>query len=267
MVNENQDPLDLVGIWPALGQGQHSETTKTLFYWIKNLCKTVQSLKNKVVTLETAVTNLENENKNLTDKLTASQTITRPTLDWNKVFDKNAKSTSEDVMIIAKIAREIKTKVSKENNIIISGLNELEIGTDDEKNKHDENEVGKVLNVLGIAGSRVKRRVRIKRAQQESKPGLILVEFEDKVQQKQALRSARLLKEKTEFNKIYINKDLTRSELEEAKERRDIIRERNNILENGEGQLKYGIHNEKEFYWGERFGNIVRIDRHTKRAI
>lgn len=266
MVNENQDPLDLVGIWPTLGQGSHSEITKTMFYWIKNLCTSVKSLKNKVETLETKVVELENENKELTDKLTNSQT-TRPALDWSKVFEKNAKNTCEDVMIIAKVAREIKSKESKGNNIIISGLNELEEGTEDEKSKHDEGEVGKVLNILGIARSRVKRRIRIKKAKKDNKPELVLLEFEDKSYQEQALRSAKLLKDSADFKNIYINRDLTRNELEEAKERRNIIKERNDKLENGEGKLKYGIHGAKEFYWGDRFSNIVRIDRHTKRVI
>ena len=66
---------------------------------------------------------------------------------------------------------------------------------------------------------------------------------------------------------MFVNRDLTWSEIEEEKAARKLRKEKNDQLEFEDGGLKYGkTTSGTEFYWGIRFGKVCRIDRSTKRA-
>ena len=72
----------------------------------------------------------------------------------------------------------------------------------------------------------------------------------------------------TGYKNVYVNKDLTWSEIEEEKAARKLKKEKNDELIFEDGGLKYGETNGGiEFYWGILFGKVCRIDRATKRAI
>ena len=77
-----------------------------------------------------------------------------------------------------------------------------------------------------------------------------------------------MLRKVTVYNNVYVNKDLTWSEVEEEKAARKLKKEKNEELTFEDGGFKYGKTNGGiEFYWGIRFGKVCRIDRSTKKAI
>ena len=63
-----------------------------------------------------------------------------------------------------------------------------------------------------------------------------------------------------------MNKDLIFNEFEEEMALKRLYKERNDQLEQLDGCYRYGtMENGIEFFWGIRFGKLVRINRTTRR--
>ncbi|RNA13660.1 RNA-directed DNA polymerase from mobile element jockey-like, partial [Brachionus plicatilis] len=171
--------------------------------------------------------------------------------DWSRIWGNT--NSKEETIFLAKVSREIKTKENKENNIVVSGLNERDNGTAEEKENHDSEELKAVLDLIGINSDHVKRRVRIRKTRPSNKPALLLVEFDKKNVQESALRGAKKLKDEENMKNVFINKDLTTAEREAEKEMRIERDNRNAALDSvGEGRLRYGTENGRQYYWGIR---------------
>ncbi|RNA17853.1 RNA-directed DNA polymerase from mobile element jockey-like [Brachionus plicatilis] len=238
------------GNWPV-SSGNPSAATLKYQDCIKELAASVKTLVDKVKTLEeTNVAQLarietleklsSDQEKIISEQSNRSNeqasTAPRQALDWNKIWEKNEK---EEVIFLAKVSRELKTKESKENNIIISGLKEKITDNEEEKRTHDLKELGEKLEVLNIPERTAKRSMRIRKTKQNDKPALFLVEFHDKRSQMTAIANASNLKDSNKHRQIYINKDLTPAELEAEKSIRFERDRRNSELTQGEGRLKY----------------------------
>lgn len=213
--------------------------------------------------------------KKLEENKSVSSTSTASTA-WSSLFDsKNQKNNKNETILLEKMARESRARESKECNIIISGLKNKLDGTKEEKDKHDLDEVCLILEEMSINSlNKVKRTHRLPKSTKNNDnapsntPPLLLVELSDKDTQKESLSRARDLRNSTGFKNVFINKDLTLTELEVERELRKERNKRNSTLEEGEGRLKFGKSTDgKEFYWGVRFGKICKIDRQTKHTM
>lgn len=164
---------------------------------------------------------------------------------------------------MVKVAKEIKLKEKKENNIIITGLPRVKISTDT-KTIDTESEkaiLKEILDVLSVEDSTVKRFSRIKTKENmndEFNP--MIVEFNDNLNKVKAIRNSSKLKT-YEKHKVFINNDLTESERSVEKNLRDERNRLNGQLNatNSDGQ-KYGEDsNGKKFHYGIRYGSIRKI--------
>ena len=85
---------------------------------------------------------------------------------------------------------------------------------------------------------------------------------------KEIIKNARFLRRNEHYKDVYINKDLTRYEIEEEKALKILRYERNHELEFEEHNLKYGkMLDGNEYYSGIRSGTLVKINNVTKRAL
>ena len=91
--------------------------------------------------------------------------------------------------------------------------------------------------------------------------------MKDQESRNKILKSANL-KNNEFYSNIYINKDLTKNEIEEEKALKKFKNEKNEELEYLEGRHRFGKTNDgRDFFWGIRFGQICRIDKITRKKI
>ena len=166
---------------------------------------------------------------------------------------KGKKNNELENVILAKVAKQIKDKESKQKNITIIGIKEADNTlSSEEKTNEDKQNLGKILSKMQIDETKMKKFFRLRKTNSSNQPGLIIVEFHDLEDQTSAIKNSRLLKNDEEFKNIYINRDLTPAELELDKKLRTERNKKNSELQQGEGRLKYGHSNGHDYYFGIR---------------
>ncbi|RNA20088.1 BTB POZ domain-containing KCTD21 [Brachionus plicatilis] len=254
------DILELVDNWPTLGQGQHPEYAKKHHSMIRSLATLVKDLKNE----------LENQKKIIEEQKKQIETLqtTRnpPALTYAGLVARNQKKTESEVALLAKVHNELKEKSNIERNIIVSGLPESTGEEETEINEKEKVAVEDLMKELGVAASSVKRFNRLKKrgtsSHDNAKPSLLLIELRSRESQQTVLSNAHLLKNSDNFNRIYVNPDKTLTErISEA----ELRKERNRLnkgLPNDSGNaiLRYGIKNNKRYYYGIRNGRIIELE-------
>ena len=222
---------------------------------------------------ETQISNLE---KNIKD-LQASGNNLSPTATseiWN-TYPKH---------IPAVISKLIKTEKflnkKKENNIIIVGMKEPNKENEDENKEEDLREINKMLEKLFIKHKEKDNTVtkivtlninNITRFKSKTvgKVGNVKIEFKDIEEKKSIIRTAKYLKEMEDYKNVYINSDLTESEMVNERRLRRDRAEKNKLLketDNGTGQ-KYGLYKfpgdeeETPYYWGIKNGVVTQKKR------
>ena len=109
------------------------------------------------------VESLEKENIELRKQITILNSPTSKLPSFASIVANQKNSETENVILV-KVAKEIKLKEKKENNIIITGLPRVKISTDT-KTIDTESEkaiLKEILDVLSVEDSTVKRFSRIK---------------------------------------------------------------------------------------------------------
>ena len=97
-------------------------STANLDKWLYELQKRVDKLEADNLAKDKTISDLK-------DQLAKSTTTAAPP-NWGNLFKKN---TQEEVIFLAKVAKESNDKIKKENNILISGLPESTSQDKDEK--------------------------------------------------------------------------------------------------------------------------------------
>jgi hypothetical protein len=180
------------------------------------------------------------------------------------VKGKSSASTAAVVAIMTKEKREVE---DKEKNIIISGLVEGAGPVEDEA------EVSKVLEILGVkAKANRVRRIGTKAAgsdeeRRQNRARLVVVELIDREARDTALRNGKNLR--PSYDGVYVNRDRTQNEMLMEKELLRQRNERNSLLENEDGRLRFSIDakSSKRWYWGIRWGELRKIDKDTGRTL
>ncbi|RMZ99953.1 hypothetical protein BpHYR1_037216, partial [Brachionus plicatilis] len=218
--------------------------------WIvKSKDRVIEDLSNKILKWRTRKLNQEKTNP----------TSTIMPFRLSDLFNSNGKSSNYDIAIIEKVARESKSKENKASNIIISGIAESKNENTSDIEEDDKLATIDLLKELGIApsGNFVKKAYRISKTRKENKPALLKVELKDKEAANNIIMRAKKLKEIERYRGVYINRDLTKNEIEVERAGRKECLERNEKLEYGQGRHKYGIDYSKtqtgiEYFWGLR---------------
>ena len=184
-------------------------------------------LYNEIKSLNARVTALESENKSLIEKLNAP---TQPKT-MSQLFKNNKSNDELHVSIVKKIETHLQQKSKIENNIVITGL------PDNKNDTEDSEKVNNILSILEIDPNKIVRKRRIRR--RAPVPGssnvkklpeleMIVVEFNDQTTQQKAIANSAKLKNKENMKKVYINPDLTASQLRIL---RDLRKKRNELNE------------------------------------
>ena len=122
-----------------------------------------------------------------------------------------------------------------------------------------------VLTVLNIQGKikKINRRGKNTRG-----PRVIVIELNDKITRNEAINNATNIRSVTKLSSVYVNKNLTLSEIEEERAARKVRKKKNDALEFDDDGLRYGkMSGGIEYYRGMRIGRVCRIDKATKRMI
>ena len=237
-------------------------TIANIDIWLLALQVRVDKMEREILAKDSIIADL-NEKVSKLEKEKATKPV-----DWSKIFSAGSKNTSEETLLLAKVAKETKEKNSKENNVIISGIQESpESLSTAERKEHDQTEITKILNAIKVEPSKMKNLYRLKNRNNNQKAALIVIELATKDDQIQVLKQANELKGKEEYKNVYINRDLTKAEAELEKELRSLRNKKNAELTNGEGRLKYGKIGETEYFWGIRWGTLKKIDKSTNKPI
>jgi len=160
-------------------------------------------------------------------------------------------NTAADVLeLIVKEKREL---ASKQASVVISGL------------------VEKLILATGGSLDDGKRRIKSRRvgrvAATDGRPRLVFVDLIYKDNHENVLEGAKRLKNSENYSRVYIRPDLTRHEVLLENELRAERNERNARLPHGDGNTRYDTDkNDKKWYWGVRWNELVHIDRETRRA-
>lgn len=229
-------------------------------------------LKDRVLALEEQIKDLIKINKEKDAEINHLQTQVNkiqenniPAVNWPKLPKQAA------VVITNMVTKENKALKTKEKNLIITGVKMPESQVETEKKQKDEEAVALIFEKIVEEADKEKierKYYKITRFKnkEEGKPGVILVEFDEIETKLKIQSSAKKLMKIEEYNKVYINKDSTKNEMENEKLLRDDRRKRNELLDNTDGKgFKFGYHrfqNDKEvskFFWGIRIGEIKKI--------
>nr|XP_047141425.1 uncharacterized protein LOC105844248 [Hydra vulgaris] len=145
----------------------------------------------------------------------------------------------EETRILTAISAENKEKSRREYNLILHGLDELNKST--EENTQRENEqIKKIFNYLKVDESFIKRHHRLK--SKTDKPGIVLVELNNKEKVADILKSASNLKYNVEYKKkVYINQDLTFAQ----RESRKLLLKEKNRLNNADNNQPFRVNKNK----------------------
>ena len=194
---------------------------------VEALEEKVEALEEKVKTLEGKVeTQVLGGIKSLEDKV--EKAATNASGDWASI-------ASNRVAIVAinnMVSKEQAHLKSKENNVIIFGLEKAD--TQDEVNAA----VAKVFRAM--KKEEVIKECKCVRLKGEKGP--TIVTFKDKETQKEVLRASNKLRTATEFRNIYVNLDLTQSQMAKESELRKERALKNGELTLGTEHMKYGMH-------------------------
>ena len=156
-------------------------TAANLDKWLYELQKRVDELVADNVTKDKKIQELEEKVANLTK-------TAKP--NWSNLFNKN---TPEEVVFLAKVAKESNDKIKKENNIIISGLTESTSQDKNEAEQFDKGHITSILEKIGSDISKVHKVTRLKKTN-TNKPATTLVEFKTKEDQQLVISNSKILK-------------------------------------------------------------------------
>ena len=140
------------------------------------------------------------------------------TRSWSSLFDKDTKKkdTESEIILMAKIREETMKREKKEKNLVINGLEE---GTKTER-ENEEEDWTKVCDLIREIGNDQPEEIITKiyrRGNKERGRRAEVVELKKKEDKNGILRDAKNLKNNITYGNVYINKDLTKNEIEEEK--------------------------------------------------
>ena len=192
---------------------------------------------------------LETENKALVSRITALESNkSSNVLDFSKLFEKKGAKSIEEIKITQGFIELNKDANKRDKNVIIIGIPNSNDHDPATRKQHDEVIAKELFSELSIDPNKIKRVHRFKNKDESntSKSTPLLIELPDSSDKLHVLKSAKQLKNSTNFQRVYINPDQSESERRITKE---LVQKRNKLNEelNAKGELnkpfRYGIRN------------------------
>ena len=241
--------------------GQKS-TAANIDIWLVALQERVTKLEEELKLKDLTINDL---NKKVAELENKPQSMNAPAEFWSK-FPKEA-----SVGIASLIAKEKSDCSKKEKNLIIFGLAEPSATEPQDKTSEDTEMVTKLLKELKIE---IKvDAIKIIRFNNKtssttapaSNPRPVKICFDSVENKLRVLKAAKTLKDSSDFKKVFINQDLTQTELAiQIQLRKERNTKNDQLQEMDSNGRKYGLHKfggqiDTKFYWGIRNGEIKRI--------
>ena len=125
---------------------------------------------------------------------------------------------------IDEISKELERRHAKRFNVIISGLQESQFGTVDERKWKDANQVKAIARELKVDHYEIKDVYRV--GGNARRPRLACVVFKEVSMKNEFLRKARTLRDSVAFKNCYINPDLTFNQRMKERDLRKLLKEK-----------------------------------------
>ena len=123
------------------------------------------------------------------------------------------------------VSDEMEQRASRLQNIVITGVPELNEGTVEERRAHDEKKLGEILNEAGISNSAHYRVSRVGKPRQD-RSRLMKVFCPDVKTKRMVLRNGKNLRSSFKFKSVYVNEDRTPMQQEQSRKLRAEMRRR-----------------------------------------
>ena len=199
------------------------DTLKTLLGEQKQ--EIILSLSSKVDELNSKVTDLISRIKHLENIVTS---VSEKQEEQQEEID-NLKELVSSTANPESLLDEIQQRLSRANNVVVSGLPEKTSGSVVERTQQDLLQFKRLTEFLDISDVCVTHCTRVGGTRQDGNR-LLKVKLMDPIQRAQLLRKSKSLRN-TEFGKVYINPDLTPTQQSKHKELRRELRERRQMGE------------------------------------
>ena len=246
------------------------KSNKDLVALVANLTMELAKCNNKLEVQSASIQQLTAKIEEVTQRLNTIETervTTKPTIDsapsefWSK-FPKEA-----SLGIASIIAKEKIDCSKKEKNLIIFGLPELTSTDPSECSSSDSTLVASMFKELKVEiDTKSIKIIRFaKRTTSSANSNPLKIQFESIESKIKVLRAAKCLKDSELFKKVFINQDLTPTELAlQTQLRKDRNARNSQLTEMDSNDRKFGLHKfggqtDLKFYWGIRSGELRRI--------
>ena len=180
--------------------GAKEEILKHLQFEIKKIDNSIENLTTKIEKFEDRLTELQ-------EKSAAQETQIQ-----------DIKNTIGTICgkITADITDEMEQRARRMQNLVISGIPELNDGSVEERRAHDESEVKKVLCELGMESISNCRASRIGKPRQD-RSRLLKLTCPDAHTKQKILRNGKSLRTSILYKKVYVNEDQTPMQQEQSR--------------------------------------------------
>jgi hypothetical protein len=149
-------------------------------------------------------------------------------LDFSKLFEKKGTKSIEEIKITQGFIELNKDANKRDKNVIIIGIPNSNDHDPATRKQHDEVIAKELFSELSIDPNKIKRVHRLKNKDESnrSKSTPLLIELPDSSDKLYVLKSAKQLKNSTNFQRVYINPDQSESERRITKE---LVQKRNKL--------------------------------------
>jgi len=233
-----------------------TETKEDFIKWMGSLVEEVKNLRSELRQTKEQVAKLQK------GKGSFSSLFQKPTGPVSESERNQVKAQKAN--IITTFTDEVKEQNRVGNNIIIRGIQASKSTEVTDMKKHDEDEVNKVLRIIGIndvvVAGKTRRITKFdgatkKRVQSET----VQVQLCSSDEQTRILAAAKGLKAQQQTQHVYINKELTQLENEREYQLRQERRVRTDkLIWQAKDGRKFGVKNNKVFSWCIKFINGQR---------
>lgn len=235
-----------------------SKTNNKLIHAVDQLQKRVNEQEEDIYGLVSIIKDLRNQMKALQVQVNDTKHQVHPNVEQVVTDIVNAKHNEATNAHVHKCSKELVDRTKAERNVVISGLDD---NTDTEQ---DNKRINEVLSKIGAPACKSTRRIRLRNSTpSDSRPPLVIVEFDTITAKHHTLKVAKSLRSIPELSKVYINPDKTATERATDKVLRDSRNVKNKTLDHEltpDGRLRYSINDKgQKWYWGIRNGELHPI--------
>jgi hypothetical protein len=236
---------------PKIGNETKDFLIKYFVTLTSNLIKKVDEQSQTIANLRTRLDKLEEGNES-----PISFGSFGPSMNINVEADKDTTNTKQKFM--NEVVKEQSERNKRKNNIVIVGAKESTKSDAQGKFNDDKAYVDRVFGAIGEDSVKPKSVRRL--ISKSAMPGVIVVELDNIEERNGVLKAAQKLHKNKDFNKVYVNADLTYNERVLDKQLRTVRNRLNDSMKDN------GEFDDSPFEYGIRGGEVVKIDKSNRKV-